>query len=629
MIERNGYLFHQGTLQRGYLDLGCHFGEREGVAGAWFRTWAPHAAGLAVTGDFCAWAADAHPMTRISGGGLYECFVPGVERYQSYKFAVTTAAGKVLLKSDPYAFHSQTGLDNASKAYGLPQYAWRDGGYRDYRKRTHILEQPLNIYECAVGSWRRHPDGNPYSYRRFADEIVPYVKKMGYTHIELLGVAEYPYEGSWGYQVTGYYAPTSRFGTPEDFCYLVDACHTAGVGVIIDWVPGHFPKDAHGLAQFDGRPCYEYADPKKGEHKQWGTLVFDYGRTEVQSFLVSNAMYWLDIYHIDGLRVDAVASMLYLDYNRPSGEWSPNRNGGKEHLEAIALLKKLNEAVFAAFPDALMIAEESTSWSGVTRPTYAGGLGFNLKWNMGWMHDTLEYMQADPLFRRNMQHKLTFSFMYAYSENFVLALSHDEVVHGKKSLLDKMFGSYEDKFASLRTYLAYMTAHPGKKLLMMGGEFGQFSEWKYDAGLDWLLLDYPMHAKLKGFVAALNHFYLAHPSLWADDFRGEGFTCLSADDRDRNMLVTMRKSASDVPVYCVFNFAPVLQKDYPLPFPAGAYECALNSDAAEFGGVGVPLPAVLKSKKPRGKPPEVRCDVPPLAAVFFTPTHTPQGARHK
>ena len=613
MDELSGYLFHQGTNYRSYELLGCHFARHNGEAGAYFRTFAPRAKAVSVVGDFNCWDADATPCEKFTKKGLWECFVPNVQRYDNYKFCITTAKGEKLLKADPYAFHSETEGASASKAYGVPEYRWTDASYMDFRKKTDILKQPINIYEVFPGSWKKHSDGNYYNYRQFCDELLPYVKRMGYTHVELMGICEFPFLGSWGYQVTGYYAPTSRYGTPEDLMYFINIMHSAGVGVLIDWVPGHFPKDTYYLAQFDGSPVFEYSDPKKGEHKEWGTLIFDYGREEVQSFLVSNAVYWFEIFHIDGLRVDAVASMLYLDYARKAGEWLPNSYGGREHLEAMAFLKKLNETVFSYFPYALMIAEESTSWQGVTRPVSAGGLGFNLKWNMGWMHDTLQYMSTDPLFRRGAHNKMTFSFMYAHSENFVLPLSHDEVVHGKRSLISKMAGEYGDKFASLRAYYAYMAAHPGKKLLFMGGEFGQFIEWDFRKPLDWLLLDYPAHAALQKYVAALNHFYLQNPEFWQKDYDTDGLLCISADDADKNVYVFSRRS-NNGEIFCVFSFSPVTHKDYMLNFGEGDFCIAFNSDSPESSGTGAELKAVYSSG---GKYNTFKCDLPPYAALFF------------
>ena len=617
--------FHEGVNYRAYRYLGAHTAARGGKAGVLFRVWAPHAQAVSVVGDFNGWDVQQAPMAVVSQGGVWEAFVPGLHRYDIYKFSIRTQTGRTLLKSDPFAFHMETRPETASRVYDLTGYKWGDTAW--HRRRGQWYDRPVNIYEIHAGSWRTYPDGNPFSYHKLADELIPYLQDMGYTHVELMPIMEYPLDDSWGYQVTGYFAPTSRYGRPKDFMAFVDRCHQAGIGVIMDWVPAHFPKDAHGLFEFDGECLYEYSDPYKQEHKSWGTRVFDYGKNEVRSFLISNALFWFDRYHIDGLRVDAVASMLYLDYDRKEGEWRPNRNGGRENLEAIEFLRQLNTAVFAAYPAAMMIAEESTAWPLVTRPADIGGLGFNFKWNMGWMNDMLQYVSIDPYFRKDYQRNLTFSFYYAFSENFVLPVSHDEVVHGKCSLIAKMPGEYEEKFAGVRVFFGYMMAHPGKKLLFMGSEFGQFKEWDYHQQLDWLLLDYDSHRALQAYSRALNRFYLAHPALWQIDYSWDGFSWISNDDNTQNIIAFRRMDRRGKELIVLCNFAPVRRDDYRIGVPTpGVYREVFNSDEARFGGTGCgnEKPLASEAIPLHGYDQSVALTVPPMSAVFFE--YAGQGA---
>jgi len=601
--------------------LGAHLVEENGEQGVRFAVWAPHAERVSVVGDFNRWNGDAHPMVRQPESGIWALFIPGLGEGTIYKYEIRTHRGDLLLKADPYAFWAEVKPNTASKVAHLKGYAWQDGEWQERKRSSTPFDKPMLIYEVHLGSWKNRGFEQYYSYAELADELIDYAAEMGYTHIELLPIMEHPFDGSWGYQITGYYAVTSRYGTPKDFMAFVDRCHQRGIGVIIDWVPGHFCRDEHGLRMFDGTPCYEYADPRRADNRGWGTSNFDLGKTEVQSFLISNALFWLDVYHVDGIRVDAVAAMLYLDYDRGPGEWNPNAYGGRENLESIAFIRKLNEQVLTRFPGTLMIAEESTDWPLVTMPPYLGGLGFNYKWNMGWMNDMLEYMQLDPIYRKHHHNLVTFSFMYAFSENFILPISHDEVVHGKKSLLDKMPGDYWQKFASTRAFLAYMMAHPGKKLLFMGAEFGQFIEWDYKKGLDWFLLDYPMHRSLWEYSKALNLFYRETPALWEKDHSWEGFKWIDPHDNEQSVVsfVRMGKGSTEI-VVVVVNFTPVVRHSYRIGVPAlGTYREVFNSDWEQWGGSGVTNSAPIRAERVRWhqEPQSIAITVPPLAAVFF------------
>ena len=632
--------FSKGQSVRAQEFLGSHPAVVDGQAGWTFRVWAPHAQSVAVMGDFNGWNDSDHPMRPLEGG-IWEAFLPGLQQYDNYKYAVHTRDGRVLAKSDPYAFHAETRPGTASKLYDLSGYQWGDQGWMDYRKGNPIYQKPLNIYEVHLGSWRRTADDQMLSYRDIGKYLVPYVKEMGFTHVELLPITEHPLDASWGYQCTGYFAATSRFGTPHDFMWLVDQLHQAGVGVILDWVPAHFPKDAFGLYEFDGEPCYEYADPRKGEHADWGTRVFDYARKEVRSFLFSSALFWLEQYHVDGLRVDAVASMLYLDYGRQGGQWTPNVFGGHENLEAVDFLQQLNGHIFMAHPDVMMIAEESTAWPRVSHPVgeggLEGGLGFNLKWNMGWMNDILHYIKLDPYFRQFNHKDITFSLMYAFSENFVLPLSHDEVVHMKGSLINKMPGTNEEKFAGVRVFYTYMLAHPGKKLLMMGTEFGQWNEWHFEHSLDWHLLDPEAewakpHRQLQQFFKQANALYLAHPELWELDFSWEGFEWIEANDNQANTVAFLRKDAKGDALVIVCNFSPVDRTGYTVGVPVpGAYTCIFSTDDPTFGGKGLGDTQPVKSQynESQGKEQSITLKLPAMSAAIYRCTRKFPARRKK
>ena len=615
--EKRSELFYSGRDCRAFDYMGAHPFVQDGEQGYLFRVYAPEAEKVSVMGEFNDWNRDADYMTRDEQG-IWEKFIPNIPEYAAYKYSVWAKSGDVFDKSDPYGFHFETRPGNATKAYDIDGYEWGDASWLDWRKKHLPYSNPVNIYECHLGSWKMHEDGNFYSYRQLADELVPYVKEMGYTHIEFMPLTEYPFDGSWGYQVIGYFAATSRYGTPKDLMYLIDKAHQAGLGIIMDWVPAHFPKDGCGLVEFDGSHLYEYADPLKMEHKEWGTRVFDYGKVSTRNLLFSSAMFWIEKFHMDGLRVDAVASMLYLDYNR-QGEWRPNVHGGRENLEAVDFLRLLNEYILTDHPDVMMIAEESTAWPMVTKPGYDGGLGFNFKWNMGWMNDMLCYCSADPFFRKDMHDKITFSFMYAFSENYILPLSHDEVVHGKCSLISKMPPPYENQFGGLRALYGYMTAHPGKKMLFMGGEFAQFSEWAYQRGLDWMLLDYPAHRQMQAYVKALNHFYLATPQLWEQDTDWRGFEWISHED-NRNNIIAFRRVAKDgSDIVVVVNFSPEEQQEYRIGVPiTGTYEEIFTSDKTEFGGSGMANGKLKTENKPmHGQEQSIVLKIPRFGVLFF------------
>ena len=608
--------FHTTGVSDAYRFLGCHAQNRDGVDGFVFRTWAPQAQSVRVTGDFNFWNEEDLPMQPV-GCGVWEAFSRFAQPGQRYKLCIKTKDGRTVYKTDPYGNRCGVLPDTASIIEAEDGFVWHDGLYRARRRKEKILNRPVNIYEVHAGSWKRHEDGSILSFRELAQQLVPYVRDMGYTHIELMPVMEYPYDPSWGYQITCYYAPTHRYGAPEDLKYFIDEAHRAGIGVILDWVPAHFPKDANGLYEFDGTCCYELSDPTMNEHPDWTTRIYDYGKPEVRSFLISNACYWISQFHADGIRVDAVASMLYLDYNRPN--YKPNRFGGRENLEAIDFLRQLNAAAFQTEPAVMMIAEESTAFPLITKPDYDGGLGFLFKWNMGWMNDMLQYMSLDPLYRKGDHNALTFSMTYAFSENFILPLSHDEVVHGKCSLIGKMPGNYDDKFNNLRVLYAYQMAHPGKKLNFMGSEFAQFIEWNFKQGLDWLLLDYEKHRKMQQFVKTLNRFYLENRELWEVDTGWDGYEWIEPDDRDRSVIAFRRKDRKGRELVVVCNFCPVLRENYRLGLPKqGWYVPVLNTDDEAFGGYGFAPETVRTEKKPsHGQMQSGLFRVPPMSVCFY------------
>jgi len=613
------HLFGEGKHWHAYRLLGSRVHETDGVAGVLFSVWAPNAARVSVVGDFNRWDGRAHPM-RVHGNGVWELFVPDLPPGIVYKYEIRAANGDVFLKSDPYGRRFEVRPSNASIVEPPSDFEWGDEAWLSRRAEHDWLHQPMSVYEVHLGSWQRGPEGEMLNYRTLGERLVEYAKDMGFTHIELMPITEHPYDKSWGYQATGYYAPTSRFGSPDDFRWFVDHCHRNGIGVILDWVPAHFPKDAHGLARFDGTALYEHEDPRLGEHKDWSTLIYNFGRYEVKNFLISSALFWLEEFHVDGLRVDAVASMLYLDYSREEGEWIPNRYGGRENLEAIDFMRELNEITHAQVPGTLIMAEESTSWPQVTKPTYLGGLGFDLKWNMGWMNDTLRYIEHESIHRQYHQDMLTFSMLYAFTENFLLPFSHDEVVHGKRSMLSKMPGDEWQRFANLRLIYTYMFTHPGKKLLFMGSEFGQGTEWDSSGVLDWYVLNYPFHQGIQKLVRDLNDTYQAEPALYVHDFEWEGFEWIDCHDAQHSVLVYLRRTGEEF-VAVALNFTPVPRQGYRIGVPApGLYREVLNSDASDYGGSGTgngDRPLAAEERPWMGRPYSLEMTLPPLAAILL------------
>lgn len=612
--EMAEYLFHEGTNYKAFEYLGAFLKEDKCI----FRVWAPNAKNVYVTGEFCNWEPYKYQAKKINNNGLYECEIEGIKKFDAYKYVFETADGRTIYKSDPYAKHFETRPRNSSKIYNIPDYKWNDAKWM--KKREIPYEKPMNVYEVHLGSWKQKENGEFYSYRELAKELVLYVKKMNYTHIEILPVAEHPFDKSWGYQIIGYYAPTSRYGIPDDFMYLVDECHKNDIGVILDWVPGHFPKDEAGLYEFDGACAYEYSHPLKKEHKEWGTRIFDYGRKEVLSFLISNAAYWIEKYHIDALRVDAVSSMIYLDYNREHGEWEANKYGGNENLEAIEFLKLLNKHINTSYKGVFVIAEESTAWPRVTHSIEDGGLGFNFKWNMGWMNDSLKYHSQDPFFRKGMHNNMTFSMTYAFSEKYILPLSHDEVVHGKKSILDRVPVEYDKKFASLKAFLGYMYGHPGKKLTFMGIDIAQFIEWNEENSLDWFLLDFPSHRMNNNFIKELNKVYLTTASLWENDICWEGFKWNTVDDYTNNVFAFSRYDKKGNEVLVVSNFSSQELKKYKIGVDKRKnYKIILNSDAKKFGGSGLINRNIYSIEEDwNGFKFHIELNIPPFSTMYLT-----------
>ncbi len=627
--EMDQYLFNKGELQRVYDIMGAHFRKYGNITGVSFAVWAPSAQRVSVVGDFNCWDGRRHTMRLVGSSGIWEIFIPGIKEGDIYKFEVRTANGDIFLKLDPYAYQTELRPKSAAVVSSPKPFEWTDAAWIEKRGQASSISGPMSIYEVHIGSWcgpglrelDRKNEDDFHSYKEIAHALADYVVEMGFTHIELLPVAEHPLDQSWGYQITGYYAPTARHGAPADFAYFVDHMHSRGIGVIMDWVPAHFPKDAYSLGRFDGTALYEHLDPKQGEHCDWGTYIFNFGRNEVRNFLIGNALYWFDKFHIDGLRVDAVASMLYLDYSRSHGQWIPNKYGGRENIDAVNMLRRLNELTHQLFPGTMMIAEESTAWAGVSRPVHSGGLGFTYKWNMGWMHDTLEYFKKDPIFRSYHHDKLTFSIWYAFTENFVLPLSHDEVVHGKCSLVDKMSGDYWQKFANLRLMFAYMFTHPGKKLIFMGGEFGQWEEWDCKQSLKWLLLKYPIHSGLSRMMKDLNALYRKTPSLWEADFTNDGFEWVDLSDFRQSVLSYMRwDKGRKTPVLVVLNCTPVVRNNYRIGVPfGGVWNELFNSDSSFYGGSGVGNKGAVTAQQVgfHSHPWSLDLTLPPLGALVF------------